>query len=161
WDNTSHTKFGDTREPVHVPGANLVDATGHPGGLTGTYRQGDCETGTVVGTRVDPQIAFGAPEDRPAISAVHNAPQPTNQQVHPGLKPGPACIVWEGQVESEGAGDYDLITFANNGVRVWLDGVQRIGTWRQGWLPWWDAARVRLGAHERHPLRIEWRREDT
>ena len=33
---------------------------------TGTYRQGDCQTGTVVATRVDPQIAFGAPEDRPA-----------------------------------------------------------------------------------------------
>ena len=41
WDNTSHTKFGDLREPVHVPAANLFDAEGRPGGLTGTYRQGE------------------------------------------------------------------------------------------------------------------------
>ena len=48
WDNTSHTRFGDLREPVHVPAAALFDAEGRPGGLTGTYRQGDCETGSVV-----------------------------------------------------------------------------------------------------------------
>src|SRR5262245_51078128 len=50
WDNTSHTKFGDVREPVHIPAANLS------GGLQGTYRQGDCETGSVVATRLDPQV---------------------------------------------------------------------------------------------------------
>ena len=50
WDNTSHTKCGDRREPVHVPAESLIDADGRPGGLTGTYRQGSCETGTVVAT---------------------------------------------------------------------------------------------------------------
>ena len=83
WDNTSHTRFGDRREPVHVPPQNLYDAEGKPGGLTGTYRQGDCASGTVVATRVDPQIAFGAPEDRPAISAIHNAPQVANPRCIP------------------------------------------------------------------------------
>ena len=53
------------------------------------------------------------------------------------------------------------MTFANNGLRLWLDGTMRIANWRQGWLPWWDVVRVRFGARERHPLRIEWRREDT
>jgi alpha-D-xyloside xylohydrolase len=93
WDNTSHTKFGDLREPVHVPAGNLYDAEGRPGGLTGTYRQGDCATGTVKGTRIDPQIAFGAPEDRPAISAIHNAPQVANPQLHPQLAADEACVV--------------------------------------------------------------------
>ena len=142
WDNTSHTRFGDLREPVHVPARNLYDAKGRPGGLTGTYRQGDCTTGTVVATRLDPQIAFGAPEDRPAISAIHNAVQATNQKVHPKLKPGDACVVWEGQLESEAAGDYDLATFANNGIRLWFDGKLVVDTWRQGWLPWWDEVRL-------------------
>ena len=112
WDNTSHTKFGDRREPVHVPAESLYDADGRPGGLTGTYRQGSCETGSVVATRVDPQIAFGAPEDRPAISQVHNAPQVANAALHPKLAQGEACVTWDGQIEFGAAGPYDLMTFA-------------------------------------------------
>jgi alpha-D-xyloside xylohydrolase len=161
WDNTSHTRFGDLKPAVHVPAANLYDAQGKPGGLTGTYRQGDCATGTVVGTRVDPQIAFGAPEDRPPITEIHNAVQATNPQVHPALAAGEACVVWEGQIESEAAGPYDLRTFANNGLRLWFDGKLVLDDFRQGWLPWWDEVRLTLGARERHPIRIEWRREDT
>jgi len=160
WDNTSHTKFGDLREPVHVPARNLYDALGRPGGLTGSYRQGGCETGTLVGTRVDPQIAFGAPEDRPAISAVHNTPQIANPQLHPKLVAGEACVVWKGEVEFDAAGDYDLLTFANNGVRLWLDEELVLDTWRQGWLPWWDALRLVTGGRERHKLRLEWHRDE-
>ena len=89
WDNTSHTQFGDLREPVaRAREPTSTTQSGRPGGLTGTYRQGDCETGTVVATRVDAQIAFGAPEDRPAISEIHNAPQATNPQLHPQLARG-------------------------------------------------------------------------
>ena len=161
WDNTSHTKFGDLREPVHVPAANLYDAEGRPGGLTGTYRQGGCETGAVVATRVDAQIAFGASEDRPAISAIHNAPQVANPQLHPQLAQGEACVVWEGQVAFDAAGEHDLMTFANNGVRLWIDGRLLTDTWRQGWLPWWDSRRlVASAAKERHQLRLEWHRDE-
>ena len=160
WDNTSHTRFGDVRPAVHVPAKQLLDARGRSGGLTGTYRQGDCASGKVVATRVDPQIAFGAPEDRPAISAIHSTPQATNPQIHPNLAAGEACVVWEGQLQAEGAGDYDLMTFADDGLRVSLDGTLVIDNWRQGWLPWWDAVRLTLGAGERRRVRIEWRREE-
>jgi len=160
WDNTSHTRFGDTREPVHVPPANLYDAEGRPGGLSGTYRQGDCASGRVVATRKDAQIAFGAPEDRPAISTIHNAVQATNQAIHPKLRPGPVCIVWEGEIESGAAGDYDLSTFANNGVRLSVDGRLLLDTWRQGWLPWWDTFRLHFGEKTRHKLRLEWAKQD-
>jgi alpha-D-xyloside xylohydrolase len=161
WDNTSHTKFGDTREPVHVPAKNLYDAEGKPGGLTGTYRQGDCASGRVVATRVDPQIAFGAPEDRPAISAIHNAPQVANAALHPQLAQGEACATWDGEIEFDSAGPYDLMTYANNGARVLLDGREVVGTWRQGWLPWWDSVRLDVGApKERHKLKVEWHRDE-
>jgi alpha-D-xyloside xylohydrolase len=160
WDNTSHTRFGDLKIPVHVPADRLYDAHGQRGGLTGTYRQGGCQDGTVVDTRVDAQIAFGAAEDRPAVSAVHSAPQLTNSQIHPKLLRGAACITWEGQIESEAAGEYDVRTYANDGLRVWLDGKLVIENWKQGWLAWWDEARVRWGARERHAIRIEWRREE-
>jgi len=160
WDNTSQTRFGDLQTPVHVPATHLYDAQGRPGGLTGTYRQGDCQTGNIVDTRVDAQIAFGAAEDRPAVSAVHSAPQVTNPQINPRLARGAACITWEGLIESEGAGDYDVMTFANDGLHVWLDGKSVIENWKQGWLAWWDEVRVRWGARERHAIRIEWRREE-
>jgi alpha-D-xyloside xylohydrolase len=160
WENTSHSKFGDTRAPEHVPAANLIDAEGEAGGLTGTYWQGDCGTGRVVGTRKDARIAFGAPEDRPAISEVHNAVQATSQAIHPGFGPGPVCVAWEGAIESGPAGAYDLVTFSNNGVRLSVDGRPVLDTWRQGWLPWWDSFRFDWGARTRHRVRLEWRKED-
>jgi alpha-D-xyloside xylohydrolase len=155
WDNTSHTKFGDLREPVHVPAERLYDAEGRRGGLTGSYRRGDCQ-GPVVATRVDAGLAFGAPEDRPAISEVHNARQATNADIHPELGDGPVCVVWEGEIESGAAGPYDLSTFANNGVRLFFDGEQLLDTWRQGWIPWWDSFRLELEERRRYPLRVEW-----
>jgi alpha-D-xyloside xylohydrolase len=161
WDNTSHTRFGDLKAPVHVPSDHLYDAQGRPGGLTGTYRQGGCADGKVIATRVDPQIAFGAPEDRPPISAVHSAPQATRAEIHPELGRGEACIVWEGSIEGAAAGDHDLMTFADDGLRVWLDDRLRVDTWRQGWLPWWDTLRVPFAAGQRRRIRIEWRREEN
>jgi alpha-D-xyloside xylohydrolase len=160
WDNTSHTRFGDPREPVALPATRLHDAQGRPGGLTGTYRQGDCGSGAVVATRVDARIDFGAAEDRPPVSAIHQAPQARNSDVHPRLGRGDVCVVWEGQVEGDAAGAFDLFTFSTNGLRIWLDGELRVDAWRQSWLPWWDAVRVPAGP-ARHPIRIEWRREDA
>jgi alpha-D-xyloside xylohydrolase len=157
WDNTSHTKFGDLRPPEAIPPAQLVDASGERGGLTGTYHQGGCD-GPVVATRVDPGIELGAPEDRPALSEIHQAPQVDNAKLHPDLKPGDACVVWEGEIESLAAGEYDLIAFDNNGVRIWFDGELKVDTWRQGWLAWWDVIRVELAEKTRYRVRVEWNR---
>jgi alpha-D-xyloside xylohydrolase len=159
WDNTSETRFGDLKLPVHVPAASLYDAQGRPGGLTGTYHQGDC-SGPVVDTRQDPEIAFGAPEDRPAISKIHNAVQATNEDIDPKLGKGPICVVWEGSLESGAAGPYDLSTFGNEAIRLEVDGKTLLDTWRQGWLPWWDTFRLSFDAKTRHKLRLEWRKQD-
>ena len=40
WDNTSYTRFGDRREWAPLPAGRLYDATGKPGGLTGSYHAG-------------------------------------------------------------------------------------------------------------------------
>jgi alpha-D-xyloside xylohydrolase len=160
WDNTSHTRFGDLREPVHIPAEHLVDAEGRQGGLTGTYRQGPCDTGSVVATRRDGPIAFGAPEDRPPVSAIHNAVQARNEDIHPGLAEGDVCVVWEGELSTGAGGGYDVSTFSSNGVRLWLDGELLIDTWHQGWLPWWDTVRVELQQETRYPVRLEWTKED-
>jgi len=160
WDNTSHTKFGDLRPPVPIPAKNLLDASGEPGGLRGTYKQGDCATGTTVDTRKDPQVAFGAPEDRPALTEAHNVVQATNTDVNPKLARGPVCVVWDGEVQAEAGGEYDLVTFANNGIRLWVDGALLTDTFRQNWIPWWDSHRLSFEAGSRHALRLEWYKED-
>jgi alpha-D-xyloside xylohydrolase len=157
WDNTSHTRFGDLRRPRSIPSQSLYDALGRAGGLTGTYRQGDCAA-PVVATRIDPAIEFGAAENRPAVSSAHQAAQPTNEEVHPALGAGDVCIVWEGAIGSDATGEHQLALFSNNDVRLWFDGRPLVRTWRQGWLPWWDTHRLELAAGRRYPVRIEWRR---
>ena len=37
WDNSSYTRFGDLRPFEPIPAAQLFDASGKPGGLTGSY----------------------------------------------------------------------------------------------------------------------------
>ena len=84
-------------QPVHVPAASLFDAEGRPGGLTGTYRQGSCEGGSVVRpTRVDVQIALA----RRRIAGGHGHPQ--RAAGHGAAAPlaarpqGDACVTWHG-----------------------------------------------------------------
>ena len=143
------------------PAANLYDAEGRPGGLTGTYRQGDCATGNSW-PRARPADRLRRPGGSPRD---HRDPQraPGHEPAASPEARGRATPASSGraQLESEAAGDYDLLTFANNGVRLWLDGKLLVDTWRQGWLPWWDAARLQLGARERHKLRLEWRRDES
>jgi alpha-D-xyloside xylohydrolase len=146
---------------VTIPAEHLIDADGRRGGLTATYRQGSCEEGEVVAVRSDPGIAFGAPEERPAVSEIHNAVQATNRDVHPRLAEGDVCVTWEGALEAGPAGVYDLRTFSSNGVRVWLDGELVIDAFRQSWLPWWDTVRRTFDEVSRHTLRVEWVKEDA
>ena len=89
WDNTSHTKFGDRASRSTCPATEPLRRRGPPGrphrARTG---RATATTGTVVGTRVDAQIAFGAPEDRPAVTAIHQAPQVTNAAAPPAARAG-------------------------------------------------------------------------
>jgi alpha-D-xyloside xylohydrolase len=146
WDNDSRTRFGELRDPEPIPPAQLIDAAGRPGGLTGSYFAGGAFDRPVA-TRIDPGINVGDPE---------NVPLP-NARVHPDLPEGLVSARWEGEVESQAAGDYVFETQANCGLKLWLDDRLLIDTWRQGWLAWWDVAPVRLAAARRYRLRIEWR----
>ena len=101
WDNTSHTKFGDRREPVHVPAAEPLRRRGHARAASpAPTGRATARRGTVVATRVDPQIAFGAPEDRPAISAIHNAPQVANPRSTRSSRPARPASCGTGQSSS-------------------------------------------------------------
>jgi alpha-D-xyloside xylohydrolase len=149
WDNTSYTRFGDLREPEAVPAAQLFDASGHPGGLTGSYFAGAAFE-KLVATRVDPRIDIDLPDGT----------REANQRIHPDLPAtGNISVRWEGQIEPRATGDHVFRTFSNTGIKLWLDDRLVIDHWRQSWLPWHDVARVRLSAGQRYRVKLEWTRD--
>jgi alpha-D-xyloside xylohydrolase len=150
WDNTSFTRFGDLRELEPIPADRLYDAHGKRGGLTGAYYSG-AHFDKQVGERVDRviDISLSSKERRP------------NQLIYGGLPEGPASVRWTGTVEAPVTGDYQLQTFSNSGIKLWVDDKLVINHWRQGWLPWKDVARVRFDARSRHKLRLEWSKDQN
>jgi alpha-D-xyloside xylohydrolase len=148
WDNTSYTRFGDLRPWEPIPPARLRDATGTPGGLTGSYHAG-AGFETLVATRRDAAIAVAVP----------SATKQPNLRIHPSLPPeGEISVRWEGEVEATEAGPHLFQLFSNGGIRMWVDGRLVADHWWQGWLPWIDVARVDL-APGRHRLKVEWSKD--
>jgi len=149
WDNTSYTRFGDLRPFEPIPADQLVDEAGERGALSGSYYAGD-DFSKHVALRRDPQILF-------EVDATAKEP---NLEIHPDLPPrGPISVRWDGFLQARTPGDHQIQTFSNGGIKVWIDGELVIDHWRQGWLPWYDVARVRLSPERRTPIRIEWTKD--
>ena len=150
WDNPSYTRFGDLRPFEAIPGARLFDAEGKPGGLTGSYFA-DAHFERRVARQTDARVDV-LPRKFP----------PSNAAIQPDLPArGNISVRWEGSVEVETTGDYQFQTYSDGGLKVWIDGQLVANHWRQGWLPWYDLARVRLEAGRRHSLRLDWVKDDN
>jgi alpha-D-xyloside xylohydrolase len=151
WDNPSRMKFGDLADPGPIPTAQLFDAKGRPGGLTATYFEGT-DFGRLVASQKDAAVDIEVPAD---------TPQP-NLKIHPGLPPdGGVSVRWEGSVEAAVSGEHAFRTFSTGGVKLWVDGRLVVEHWRQGWLAWFDMAKVRLEAGRRYALKLEWTSDKT
>jgi alpha-D-xyloside xylohydrolase len=149
WDNTSYSRFGDVKEAEPIPASELLDKSGKPGGLTGSYYAGAAFE-KLVATRLDPVISIEVP----------GGTQKPNTQIHPDLPPeGNISVRWEGDITPFVTGDHLFETFSNGGIKMWIDDRLLIDHWRQGWLPWWDVARVRLQRGRRHHVRLEWTKD--
>jgi len=105
WDNPSYTRFGDLRPFEPIPAAQLFDASGKPGGLTGSYFAG-AHFERRVAERVDAKIA---------IYITDGTPDP-NRTIHPDLPAGDLSVRWEGQIQPKVTGDYLFQAFSNNGI---------------------------------------------
>jgi len=149
WNNTSYTHFGDLRKPEAIPTNQLFDADGNPGGLTGSYFAGD-NFDRLVAKRVDAKINIAIP----------STARRSNRLVHPDLPAdGRVSVRWEGDVAPNESGDYTLQTFSNNGIKLWVDDKLVISHWRQGWLPWWNVAKVHFETGHRYHVKLEWTKE--
>lgn len=149
WDNTSYTRFGDLRPFEAIPTNQLLDAAGEKGGLSGSYYAGD-DFSRPVARRKDGGISI-------EVEATAKSP---NLSIHPELPAqGPISVRWDGFLQTRTPGDHQIQMFSNGDVKVWIDGERVIDHWRQGWLPWYDVARVRLSPERRTPIRIEWTKD--
>ncbi len=146
WDNPSYTRFGDLRPFEAIPAAQLLDAGGRPGGLTGTY-YADAGFGQPAAHQVDPRVDIKPSGANPI----------PNTAIQPGLPPsGDISVRWEGSVVPEATGDYQFQAYSNGGIKLWVGGRLVADHWRQDWLPWYDLARVRLEAGRHYALRLDW-----
>jgi len=150
WDNPSFTRFGDLRQFEPIPGASLFDADGKPGGLTGTY---------YADARFEKQVAR---QTDARIDILGAFPFRSNASIQANLPPrGHFSVRWEGSVETKTTGDYQFQTYSDGDLKVWIDGQLVVNHWRQGWLPWYDLARLRLEAGKPHRLKIDWVCDDN
>jgi alpha-D-xyloside xylohydrolase len=126
WDNMSYSRFGDLRPFEAIPPANLLNADGQPGGLS------------------------MAPMDGSAPARVAAPTVDTPAGGHP------KSTRWEGSVVAPSAGDYQLRTTSNSGIKVWFDNRLIIDHFRQNWLTDDDQVKLHIDANRRYPIKIEW-----
>jgi alpha-D-xyloside xylohydrolase len=68
----------------------------------------------------------------------------------------PRCLRKSGSVLiPPKTGDYQLQTYSNGSIKLWLDGRLLIDHWRQTWLADYDQVKVHLEANRRYRLKIE------
>ena len=147
WDNTSFTRFGGLREWTAIPAgpaarrhrasraASRAATTPAPASRSRSPRASDAA--------IDLEIAGGAKQP--------------NLRIHPALPPeGPVSVRWEGFFVPETSGEHLFRLYSNGGIRMWVDGRLVADHWRQGWLPWYDLAKVALVKGRRHALKVEW-----
>jgi alpha-D-xyloside xylohydrolase len=133
WDNTSFTRFGDLSDFVPLPAANLLDASGKPGGLS--MRPLDGSTPAVQTADITPLLEPAAPGRR--------------------WRRGTSTR-WDGYILAPETGDYQIQTYSDAGIKVWIDGAKVIDHWRQGWLAGIDQVKIPMVAGRRYALRMEW-----
>ena len=130
WDNLSFTRFGDLREFTPIPADCLVDVSNQPGGLTlGTF------------TTANPD----------ALADVH----PTSDISFVSTNHTQVWRRWQGELVAPATGDFQLKTYSNGRIRMWLDGKLVIDHWRQVWLTDHDQIKVRLETGRHYALKLE------
>lgn len=148
WDNPSFTRFGDLRPFEPISAIQFLDASGKPGGLTGSYYSG-AHFERLIAKRTDTNID---------IHIKDQTPEP-NRKIQPDLPDGDVSVRWEGELVPAETGDYLFQAFSNNGIKLWIDEQLLMNHWRQNWLPWKDLARMHLEAKRHYRVRLEWTKD--
>ncbi|MFZ0826156.1 MAG: TIM-barrel domain-containing protein [Verrucomicrobiia bacterium] len=131
WDNLSFTRFGDLREFVPIPADCLVDVSNQPGALTSST------------------FAAASPDEPADLHSTSDISFVSTNRTRVWHR-------WEGELVSPATGDYQLKTYSNGRIKMWLDGKVVISHWRQGWLTENDQIKVHLEAGHHYAIKIEY-----
>ena len=131
WDNLSFTRFGDLREFEPIPASCLVDASNQPGGLTACT------------------FSAAQPDQSEDLHATADVSFMSKERTHVWHR-------WEGEIVPQSTGDYQLKTYSNGRIKMWLDGKVVIEHWRQGWLTENDQIKIRLEASHHYAIKLEY-----
>lgn len=114
-------------------------ASGSPHGLYAEYFNNGALQGRPFATQVDPQVDFIWGDGAPL----------------PGMPADNFSVRWTGRLRVPKSGNYELVTRADDGVRLWLGGKLLIDDWSDH-APITRTARLSLEAGQDHDLRIEY-----
>src|SRR6185295_3410247 len=110
-------------------------------GLAGNYFDGPAFSGTAV-ERLDGPIDFAFGTGAPL----------------PGIHPESYSIRWVGQIQVATSGTYRFITTSDDGVRLWVAGLQLVDNWGSHGVEE-DSGTVALQAGRRYAVRLDYRQD--
>lgn len=125
---------GDEPAPASPP-----TGTGNGTGLRASYFGNATLSGTAVVTRTEaPWFDWGVGAPAPGIGADNFS------------------VRWTGELQAVEAGTYQLRTLSDDGVRVWVNGVQVINNWTVHAPTVDTSAGITLAAGQRVPITVEF-----
>ena len=128
--------------PIHpaVPAAVFTTPDGAPG-LKAEFFS-DEEFKNLAGTRVDPNVDFMWPKDKPPM---------------PGMPGEHYSVRWTGRITVKETGDYVFSLYSDDGTRLWIDGNLVVENWGEHSPSTVTAKKpVRLEAGKAHDLKLEF-----
>lgn len=111
------------------------------GGIQGSYFNNLSLSGSPTGTRIDGPIDFDWAAGAPGVAGVA-----ANQ----------FSIRWEGLVRAPETGNYQFQTVSDDGIRLWVNGVQVINNWTDHAAATNTSGNVALQAGETYTIRMEF-----
>jgi hypothetical protein len=131
---------GQVQQPVPQSRLYPAGAAGNGAGLSAAYFNNINLTGAPVVNRVDQQVDF-----------IWNAGSPAT-----GINADNFSIRWTGQVEAPVAGNFVFSTVSDDGVRLWINGVQVINNWTDHAPTVNNTTAIPLTAGARYDIRMEF-----
>jgi RHS repeat-associated protein len=134
---------GPTATPTLTATATITSTptlvTGTGVGLAGEYFNNLTVSGPPSVSRIDPQVDFAWGDGSPA----------------PGVINTDFSARWTGQVQARSSEAYVFSVFADDGVRLWINGQLKVNDWSNPTLSWHDTSPITLTAGQKYDVKIE------
>jgi len=129
----------DTPTPTATP-TPILEPPGDGTGLAGEYFNNFDVSGAPHHSRLDPEVNFDWGDNSPA----------------PGIIDVDFSARWTGQVQARSSEEYIFSVYADDGVRLWIDGWLYVDDWGAPVYTWQDTPALSLTRGQKHDVKIEF-----